>query len=92
MPPEDNRLTDGAPMRPVSCQECGGRVLVRKSSWHQTSVQWSGDAVRGCTRRTASTTGSAAPGGFETCPALRATIREAALSGTLEVLDDDRTA
>lgn len=87
MAPQDDRLTDRTPTRPVSCGRCGSRVLVRKSSWQQTSVQWNSEALRGCTEYTAD---SAAPGGFETCHALGATIRDAALNGTLEVLDDDR--
>lgn len=90
MPAEDDRLTDRAPMHPVSCGQCGSRVLVRKSSWQQTSVQWNSEAVRGCTERTAAASGSAAPGGFEACHALGANIRDAALNGTVEVLDDDR--
>ncbi|MEK8145893.1 ferredoxin [Streptomyces sp. M10(2022)] len=89
MPPRDNRLTDGAPMRPVSCGTCGGPVLARKSSWHQTSVQWSSQAMRDCTERLAAGLGAPPAGsGFETCHALVATIREAALNGTIEVLDD----
>lgn len=90
MPPEANRLTDRAPMHPVSCGQCGSRVLVRKSSWQQTSVQWNSEALHGCTERKAATSGSAAPGGFEACHALGASIREAALDGTVEVLDEDR--
>lgn len=90
MPAEGNRLADRAPTHPVSCGQCGSRVLVRKSSWQQTSVQWNSEALRGCTERTAATSGPAAPGGFEACHALGASIREAALNGTVEVLDDDR--
>ncbi len=37
----DNRLDD-APMVPVACTRCGAGVQVRKSSWNQTSVQWTG--------------------------------------------------
>ncbi|MDI3422183.1 ferredoxin [Streptomyces luteolus] len=90
MAPEDNRLTDGAPMRPVSCGQCGSRVLVRKSSWQQTSVQWNSEALRGCREHIAATSGPAAPAGLETCHALVATIRAATLNVTIEVLDDDR--
>ncbi|MDI3388513.1 ferredoxin [Streptomyces sp. B-S-A8] len=89
MAPQDNRLTDGAPMRPVSCGQCGSRVLVRKSSLQQTSVQWNSEALRGCTEHTAAMSGPAAPGALETCHALGATIRAAALNGTVEVLDDE---
>ena len=30
-------------MEPVDCQRCGNRVLVEKSSWEHTTVQWSTD-------------------------------------------------
>ena len=42
-----------APMVPVACRRCGAAVLARKSSWDQTSVQWSAagvGAVSGATR------------------------------------------
>ncbi|MFD8566853.1 ferredoxin [Streptomyces sp. NPDC059639] len=83
-PPVDPRLTDGPPMLPLACSACGAGVLVRKSSWYQTSVQWDGAARRRCAER------AAHPVGFEGCGALAASIREAALSGTLPVVDDDR--
>lgn len=79
----DNRLTDGAPMRPLACDRCAAQVLVRKSSWQQTSVQWNGRAVALCAEREG---GGAA---FEGCGSLRDTIREAALRGTIELVDGD---
>ena len=48
---EDNRL-DETPMVPVACRNCGARVLARKSSWNQTSVQWNADATARCVERT----------------------------------------
>lgn len=78
----DNRLTDGTPMRPLSCERCTARVLVRKSSWQQTSVQWDGRAVALCAER------DGAGAAFEGCGSLRDTIREAALRGRIEVVDD----
>ncbi|MGW9497151.1 ferredoxin [Streptomyces prasinus] len=77
----DNRLTDGAPMRPLACGRCAAEVLVRKSSWQQTSVQWDARATAACAER------DPAGGAFEGCRSLRDTIREAALRGTLEVVD-----
>ncbi|MER6108396.1 hypothetical protein [Streptomyces hirsutus] len=79
----DNRLTDGAPMRPLACERCAAEVLVRKSSWQQTSVQWSARATAVCAER------DGAEGAFEGCRSLRDTIREAALLGTIEVIDGD---
>ena len=46
----DNRL-DETPMMPVTCRNCGARVLARKSTWNQTSVQWNADATARCTER-----------------------------------------
>ena len=43
----DSRLAD-APMVPVSCRRCGARVLARKSSWEQTSVQWDAAGTARC--------------------------------------------
>ncbi|MFB6549613.1 ferredoxin [Streptomyces sp. NPDC056405] len=80
----DNRLTDGAPMRPLACERCAAEVLVRKSSWQQTSVQWNARATAACAERDAA---DGADGAFEGCRSLRETIREAALRGTVEVVD-----
>ncbi|MEU8627741.1 ferredoxin [Streptomyces sp. NPDC048669] len=77
----DNRLADGAPMRSLACERCTARVLVRKSSWQQTSVQWDGRAMALCAER------DPAAGSFEGCGSLRDTIREAALRGTIELVD-----
>ena len=46
----DNRLAD-SPMVPVACRRCGASVLARKSSWNQTSVQWSAQASAQCLER-----------------------------------------
>ncbi|MEU9091667.1 ferredoxin [Streptomyces sp. NPDC048428] len=78
----DNRLTDGAPMRPLACERCTAQVLVRKSSWQQTSVQWNGRAVALCAER------EGAGAAFEGCGSLRDTIREATLRGTIALVDE----
>jgi hypothetical protein len=84
----DNRLADFA-MTPLDCLTCGARVEVRKSSWDQTSIQWHDDSVDRCVERRATTPGSGANGtAFQGCAALRATVREAAVNGTLRVVDD----
>jgi hypothetical protein len=46
----DSRLSD-APMVSVDCRRCGAAVLVRKSSWNQTSVQWNAGASAACLQR-----------------------------------------
>ncbi|WP_327712183.1 ferredoxin [Streptomyces sp. NBC_00464] len=77
----DNRLADVAPMRPLACDRCAAQVLVRKSSRQQTSVQWNGAAVALCAER------DGAGAAFEGCGSLRDTIREAALRGTIALVD-----
>ncbi|WP_106403079.1 ferredoxin [Actinocorallia populi] len=73
----DERLTD-CPMRSLRCARCDGAVLVRKSSWEQTSIQWSEQAMADCPNLRTDR--------YETCPDLRMTIQQAALDGTLEVV------
>jgi hypothetical protein len=86
---EDNRL-DEMPMAPVGCRNCGARVLARKSSWNQTSVQWNADAIALCTER-AEAGKLAAPGGrgvFVVCSALRESILNAVRHGELPIVDE----
>lgn len=47
---EDNRLGE-MPMVSVSCRNCGARVLARKSTWNQTTVQWNAEATASAPRR-----------------------------------------
>lgn len=86
---EDNRL-DEMPMVPVACGSCGARVLVRKSSWNQTSVQWNADATARCAERADAqkidTPGSR--GVFIVCSALSASILDAVRQGNLSVVDE----
>lgn len=85
----DNRLDD-APMMPVNCRRCGAEVQVRKSSWNQTSVQWSTAALACCEERDASA-GVAPDAGYDLflgCSALMDSIVDAVRDGTLPVLDD----
>ena len=85
-PRPDVRLEDG-PMAPVSCATCGTRVEVRKSSWDQTTVQWTADAVAACVERRATSPTDGPNGGvFPGCVALRDSVRAAAVRGDLEVL------
>lgn len=74
---QDERLLDG-PLVPVSCRRCAAGVLVRKSSWEQTSIQWTAAARAACVNLGADP--------HETCPALRSAIQEAALTGALKVV------
>lgn len=86
----DNRLND-APMMPVACGSCGARVLARKSSWEQTSVQWDADSMRQCMRRDeiADTAGMRARTHFlQGCPELRDSIESAVQQGLLSVFGE----
>jgi uncharacterized lipoprotein NlpE involved in copper resistance len=84
----DNRLDD-MPMMPVACGSCGARVLVRKSTWNQTSVQWNADATSRCTERARAQKVSAHAnrGVFLVCSALRESILEAVRDGELAIVD-----
>ncbi|BBZ01852.1 hypothetical protein MCHIJ_12890 [Mycolicibacterium chitae] len=77
----DVRLAD-APMRPVGCGSCGAQVLVRKSSWEQTSVQWNRDAMLTCVER------RRGRGQFTLCANLRSSIEAAVRDGELAIVDD----
>lgn len=84
----DNRLDDG-PMRPVTCAVCATQVEVRKSSFEQTSIQWSHEAMAACLeRRAASPRGGPNGSTFSGCQALGETIRTAVERGELPVQDD----
>ncbi|MGF3139262.1 ferredoxin [Streptomyces diastaticus] len=85
----DTRRADGVPMRPLACERCAAEVLVRKSSRQQTSVQWNARATAACAEREAAgRTGVA----FEGCRSLRDTIREAAVAGRIEIVDERSAA
>ncbi|WP_370501249.1 hypothetical protein NWT09_15050 [Mycolicibacterium sp. jd] len=81
----DNRLAD-APMQPVDCGACGARVLVRKSSWEQTSVQWDAAALALCQVRARAS--EQRTRWLSGCPQLRSSIDAAAYTGNLSVLED----
>ena len=81
----DNRLDD-MPMVPVACGSCGAKVLVRKSSWNQTSVQWNADATARCAERLEAER-IAGHGVFLACSALRDSIEAAAVTGLLTIVD-----
>lgn len=85
---EDNRL-EAAPMVPVTCRECGARVLARKSSWNQTSVQWDAGALARCIeRRDAERLAAHHREPFLACAALRDSIQFAVATGELAIVGD----
>jgi hypothetical protein len=83
----DKRL-EAVPMAPVTCGNCGARVLVRKSSWNQTSVQWNADASARCAER--SVHGSRDV--FLTCSALCGSIVRAVRHGDVSIVDEMASA
>ncbi|KKF02246.1 hypothetical protein [Mycolicibacterium obuense] len=85
----DNRLAD-APMVSLTCRRCRADVQVRKSSWNQTSVQWTAAASQLCQERCQAA--QLEPHGgrlFLTCSALAESITSAVRSGSLSVVDTD---
>ncbi|CRZ16503.1 ferredoxin [Mycolicibacterium neworleansense] len=86
---QDNRLDD-APMAPVTCARCGAGVEVRKSSWNQTSVQWTGTALERCEERctAAQLEHDDGRGLFLACSALGVSIADAVRSGAVQVVDE----
>ena len=85
----DNRLAN-APMVPVDCGRCGAKVLARKSTLDQTSVQWTVEASAQCLeRRGAEALASHGSRSlFLACSALRMSIANAVLHGKLPVVDE----
>jgi len=84
---QDNRL-DTMPMAPVTCRNCAARVLVRKSSWNQTSVQWNADASARCAEHTVGGSRDV----FLACSALSDSIIDAVRHGDLPVIDEIASA
>jgi len=85
----DNRLEE-MPMARVACHNCGAEVLARKSSWNQTSVQWSAEATARCAER-AEAEKISAPGSrgvFLVCSALSESILDAVRHGDLSIVDE----
>ncbi len=84
----DNRLeTEG--LTTIACTRCRATVLARKSSWDQTSIQWSAEALATCRDRAEDLTRTDTVGRFSGCGSLRDSIREAAVAGTLRVVQAD---
>ncbi len=84
----DNRLAD-VPMVPVACRTCGARLLVRKSSWNQTSVQWDAEATARCAERRDADRRAGRHGGlFLACSALWDSINAGVQAGELGIVDN----
>ncbi|MCM6772868.1 hypothetical protein NDR87_05585 [Nocardia sp. CDC159] len=73
-------LEDG--MTPLGCATCGTRVLVRKASSHQQSVQWTVDPAAHCPVFRELGGG---PGRPDSCPNLERAIEHAVAEGMLRI-------
>ncbi|HWC81073.1 MAG TPA: hypothetical protein VG756_14055 [Pseudonocardiaceae bacterium] len=74
---------------PVDCQACANKVLVRKASTAQTSIQWTTEAVRHCPEFAAHRAAGGASALLDRCNALRDSIELAVRKGTVVVPDDE---
>ncbi|MCU1687685.1 MAG: hypothetical protein JWQ81_8424 [Amycolatopsis sp.] len=76
-------LTGG--LRPVSCRDCGTRVLVKKNSEAHTSIQWMTDAASSCPFFAEQASAGVNTALLDTCGELGESIAEAVGAGLLEV-------
>jgi hypothetical protein len=74
-------------LTPLRCQACQSEVLVRKSSPHQTSVQWTDNPAARCPVFAKLSAEGNSPGRPDSCAQLEKTIKWAVDEGVLEVAD-----
>ena len=79
----DVRLENG-PMTRVACRTCGACVEARKSSWDQTSIQWSTESVAACAEFSRARA-EGRVGLPEGCSRMRASIARAVAEGQLPI-------
>ncbi|MFC4124404.1 hypothetical protein [Nocardia rhizosphaerae] len=72
-------------LTPLRCQACSAEVLVRKSSAHQTSVQWTEPPATRCPVFAELQAKNPRPGRPESCPSLERSIKWAVDEGVLEI-------
>jgi hypothetical protein len=78
---------DDAPeLQEVPCTACGTRVLVRKNSLTQTTIQWQGDTTS-CHELAERRAAGEHTGRVAHCQALRTSIDEAVAAGTVRVVE-----
>ena len=65
----------------IECRSCHACVLVKKTSPHHTSVQWSGDALDRCDQIAAIRAEGGNPAMLPTCPRLSASIDHGVAEG-----------
>ncbi|WP_431956181.1 hypothetical protein [Nocardia lijiangensis] len=72
-------------LTPLRCQACQSQVLVRKSSSHQTSVQWTEPPETHCPVFAKLAESGGGPGRPDTCPQLEKTIKWAVDEGVIDI-------
>lgn len=82
---EDQRLYTQARLVEVACLDCLATVGVKKNSDHQTSIQWTGEALDACPefRRRDSTSGRRDV--HKACPRMMASIEAAVRDGDVPI-------
>lgn len=85
--PADTGLADERAWRyaDVACARCGVVVAVAKLSPEHTSVQWPGEAVRGCAEFAAKVAAGRDSALIPTCASLRDSIDDAVARGRVRV-------
>jgi len=83
----DTRVFLESGLTPVRCGGCASEVLVRKSSQHQTSVQWRSDPATSCPEFAARVAAGELSARIDTCPKLRDAIERAVVTGVVAVPD-----
>lgn len=81
---EDQQRYTVARLVQVECLDCLARVAVKKNSDHQTSIQWTAEAVAACPelcRRPR----SGSRDGHRGCPRLAASIEAAVADGVVQI-------
>jgi hypothetical protein len=81
---EDQRLYTRARLVEVACLDCLARVAVKKNSEHQTTIQWSAEAVAACPEL-CRTTRSGHRDGLRGCPRMAASIDAAVADGVVPI-------
>src|SRR5262245_16854579 len=74
-------------LTPLRCQTCQIQVLVRKSSSHQTSVQWTESPAPRCPVFAKLSANGFGPGSRDSCPNLERTITWAVDEGVIEIAE-----
>jgi hypothetical protein len=81
---EDQRLYTSVGLVEVACLDCLARVAVKKNGEHQTSIQWTAEAVAACPVLCRTTL----PDGRDRhrgCPRMATSIEAAAAAGAVPI-------